>query len=614
MRKKGQKWRLARFTAPDQLISKVESCLSPFLLISAVFLFFTLPAYAALTASAVVRPNRVTAGEPLTLEISVTGEQPMQPDISHLKTDFTVSGPQTGHSTNVSWINGRMTSNERYTLTYQLVPRKTGTLTIPSIAITAGGRTVRTQPVSVTVVKASGAGKIDFFVGFDKQTCYVGEVLVMTVKVSSTISPMKIERVNLPIVEDARFDVITNKTGPYDGKFYAGAKLINGENFSVHTAKVLVIPKEAANFRLEGCSVSCRFQVGWKKSRDFFDDFFSRGRTPDYRRRVVVADPVELTVKPFPEANKPADFSGIIGRPVVETTARPTEVSVGQPIDFVVRISGLPYLGNVSPITVGKQPEFAADFKVQDDGLGGSIEGGSIVFRRTVRAKNDRVQRIPSFKLAYFDTRTGEYDYAASRPIPLKVNPTKIITFEDTPGMPVTHDRIGPETLAGGIAGNEIGMDVIEDQYFAAAEAIRSPGWLAAAALPLVAYLVLLAHVTISEKRRCDEDGIRARRAFGRAKKALRVLGKDVGGANPSRLTRIIYDYIGERLTRNPASLTPSESARFLEEAGVPEKIRVDMERLLSDLEAARFGGASGEEEILLNKARDLIRILEKLI
>jgi hypothetical protein len=107
------------------------------------------------------------------------------------------------------------------------------------------------------------------------------------------------------------------------------------------------------------------------------------------------------------------------------------------------------------------------------------------------------------------------------------------------------------------------------------------------------------------------------RLAYGKARKAIRSLGKETGATGlDDRLIRIVYDYVGERLRRNPAGLTPSESRSLLAGAGVPDELASELERLLNDLEEARFGGATGGPGRggLLDKTGELLRKMEKAL
>ena len=46
----------------------------------------------------------------------------------------------------------------------------------------------------------------------------------------------------------------------------------------------------------------------------------------------------------MPEADKPAEFYGLVGQYTIAASAAPTKVNVGDPITLTIRIGGNPYL------------------------------------------------------------------------------------------------------------------------------------------------------------------------------------------------------------------------------------------------------------------------------
>ncbi len=95
----------------------------------------------------------------LTIEISGS-EMPRieEPSLPALP-DFTVaSGPSSATSTSMVWTGGaaKVTSSRRFM--WDLLPKRTGTLTIPSIEVSLGDRVARTRELQVEVVPGSVRG------------------------------------------------------------------------------------------------------------------------------------------------------------------------------------------------------------------------------------------------------------------------------------------------------------------------------------------------------------------------------------------------------------------------------------------------------------------------
>lgn len=76
------------------------------------------------------------------------------------------------------------------------------------------------------------------------------------------------------------------------------------------------------------------------------------------------------------------------------------------------------------------------------------------IFNQTIRVKSENVREIPSMEVPYFNTRTGSYQVARSKPIPIIVRPTRIVTArdleeraQDAPGLSTTTVRSWEEGI-----------------------------------------------------------------------------------------------------------------------------------------------------------------------
>ena len=96
-----------------------------------------------------------------------------------------VSGPNQSSSTNVQFINGKMTKNSTITLSWSIIPKRTGQLTIPAMKIQVGKKSYLSTPITISVSKreSSQAGKVaQFFIEakVDNNTPYRGEQTTLT--------------------------------------------------------------------------------------------------------------------------------------------------------------------------------------------------------------------------------------------------------------------------------------------------------------------------------------------------------------------------------------------------------------------------------------------------
>jgi len=106
------------------------------------------------TVDVTVDRSRINEGDSNTLTVTAKNVQ-NDPDVS-LPTmqDFNiVSGPNQSSSTNVQFMNGKMTKSSTVTLTWTLIPIRTGQIIIPAIKIQVGKTSFVSSPISITVSK-----------------------------------------------------------------------------------------------------------------------------------------------------------------------------------------------------------------------------------------------------------------------------------------------------------------------------------------------------------------------------------------------------------------------------------------------------------------------------
>ena len=131
-----------RSTSNNARILLLFTCL---LLFSALLI----PVLAKASVTATVDRSAINEGETFTLNLSVSGGNSSQPDLSVLHKDFDVLG--TGQNSSIQIINGSVQSHHSWSIT--LSPQHTGTLTIPPI--TVGSE--RSQALTITVLPATAS-------------------------------------------------------------------------------------------------------------------------------------------------------------------------------------------------------------------------------------------------------------------------------------------------------------------------------------------------------------------------------------------------------------------------------------------------------------------------
>ena len=106
-----------------------------------------------ISVEATVDQKIVPIGGTIQLTVSINGTQsvvqPELPDIQGFQTNYGSS------STHISFVNGEMSASVSYA--YSLIPLKVGKYTISPIPVTHEGKTYRTAPIDVEIIKGNAA-------------------------------------------------------------------------------------------------------------------------------------------------------------------------------------------------------------------------------------------------------------------------------------------------------------------------------------------------------------------------------------------------------------------------------------------------------------------------
>lgn len=615
-----------------------------------------------------VEKETVAQGEPFVFQIQLEGSDmgpgSAQPDMSGLK-DFLVEpmGGQSNNRSSISIINGSMTRVESsgYVYSFRLTPKKTGKLVIPSIAVavdSSGSKVLQTDPVIIRVTAPETSDDFQVEVSYSKTRFYVGEPVLMTV---TWYLSRDVESVgfNLPVLEtegltarDLKIEDPAKREGSKmsasdrlkdpkadqeavkqyiqlplgQGSVMAekGQKTYKGSEYTTLTFRKVLLAREPGTFQIPESTVSSKALVGSSKSNRsrnpfdsvFDDDFFSMGRREVRKTFVARSDPVTLTAMALPQQGKPAHFSGCVGSYSIETSASSTDVGVGDPLTLTISISGSEYLENVELPPLSKDPELERDFKIPDEMAAGLIKNGSKIFAQTLRAKSEEVKAIPPVRFSYFDPQRGEYQTAASKPIALRVKPTRIVTEADVEG------RVAPKSVKNeleawseGIAYNYEGPEVLENQKLTLSTLVRSPLWMMALVLPFSLYMALFVRVQVKRSQMSDPDRSRSRRALATFTKRIKALGSGelLASQSCTDLLDAVRCYLGDKLRLDGAALTFADVQKHLRDRGIDNEITSGLEVIFSLCELGRYGGGVGSAKPLDDLVEDAFQVIRSL-
>lgn len=564
--------------------------------------------WAQLSVTAEVDRDKITLDEAVELTVTVTGatlarlEEPALPELDGLR----LVGTSTQQSFSIA--NGRMQSS--YSFVYVLQPTRTGKLVIPAIAVSVRGQTYRTAPLTVNV--SAGTGRAP------ARTGGIGP------GIQTPTDPFSPGPMSALSPEDAV--LVRHKAEPrtayvgqqvtYEFAFYQAEQLAGDVNYREaetpgFVAEALPNPP-AADEELNG-----RIYRTQRRKKALFATSPGRytiGRAvvtvlmdPFSARRELVAEPITVNVLPLPDAGRPPDFTGAVGRFRVSLSASQTQVRAGETINVQVQVTGTGNIKSLGAPKVNLPPsarlyEAGETRRVAPGGNGdGDKIGGSALFSYLVLPREAGRLQLGPVRLPYFDPATRTYRVAQSNAVSVTVTPGLVSSVEETS----TNDGLRP---------------------------IRSsPGRLVGAPLPLQAWfwlalaLPLLPLAWAGWQRwqavavNSDPDAARARRALqlarGRLAQARRCAERGDCDACYAELHEAVCDYVADRLGAPLGGLTAESVHHLLKAAGCPPDLVTRTCTLLERAAAGRFAPGGGEPEqatALTIQGEELVRALQK--
>ncbi len=573
--------------------------------------------------NALVDSNSITADEVLTLQLQIEAntDKVVPPDMSVVK-DFNSSylGASRSSSTTISSVNGqrKMVNKNFIIMDYRLTPLKEGKLVIPSIDVTVEGNVYKTEEITINVAKdkpQEGISMLEY--KLPRKDVYLGETIPIELVWYFRNNP-QLNSIEVPAFTDERF-VVSKMSPPLKidpnnryfeiafngGKYWAlqGKEVVNGVAYATLTMKWYISPKEAGKVSLDPASVLASYIVGYRRNsifngmpQDFAgmfrDDPFFSGREAVYKQLVTRTQPVTLEVKPLPQKDKPANFSGVVSKIELGAETKVENASVGEPINVDLFVSGNDNVYNIHLPDFNEQPEVKGNFKVSINPAASTIVGNSRKFELVFRALNSKVTAIPPLKIAYYDPQSRDYEEASSKALPIKINAAKIMGADDIEGgnAAATVASAPLQENTNGIHENVtdssvlVNEDITLGDYFGNNKVFFAlfPG----------CYFTLLLGQVVAVKRRRNAGG----RAAGRALKLFdsRINSLRKQDMNAEMLSEAIVAYFKVRLQIDDREITLSEINNLLEsEAQLGESTLVNFKKIVDYCEACCYTGGS---------------------
>ena len=489
-----------------------------------------------------------------------------------------LSGPNRSSQTSI--INGRISSELTYL--YGLQPLKEGTLTIGSATIEGGGKTWKTRPLTIRVVKGNSTltpGKDDSPDFFLKAIVHENDHLVgQQIIVDYTIfTAVNIEKYH--IVANPDFNEFFAK--PIRTANITKQVVVNGRQYrSMILRRYALFPQQAGTYTLDPMIL----KVGVAKNPFAL---------PKYHN--LQSELLTITIKEFPR-DAPSDFSGAVGHyKMVSNSSKEGKISTDDDITIRLQITGDGDIKRLTPPVI-ETPEIVESYDantLKEDSYehNNRLWGEKIFEYSFVPVEPGACEITPTF--TYFDVDSSDFVTLRGKTYRYQVRQgrRKITRTEINPPGPATGER-----------------DIRYIKTAFTLEKSKDPFWgstmfWALLSLPLFAVIGLIFYKRMALKQQgIDPLLLKRRRALKLAEKRLEIAKQHMAG-NLGRdfydeVSKALFGYASDKIDIPLSELSKQNIANKLTGGGITTERVNQFIELLKRCELALFAGMDGSDEM----------------
>ncbi|MDP6570410.1 MAG: BatD family protein [Candidatus Marinimicrobia bacterium] len=386
-----------------------------------LILFLGTALFAQGTVNISVDRRKINEGESINLTVTaqnVKGDPQVNlPTMEGLKV---VSGPNQSSSTNVQFLNGRMTKTSTVTLTYILIPTRTGKVTIPAMTIKTGKQNFSSQPITITVgkrgSKISGASPKYFIEAeVDTENPYRGEQVTLTYTVYTKVDITSFEE-ELPKFK-----------GLWTEELYAPKNLSLREvqkhgvrYYAATVRKLALFPTSSGELPIEPMTAV----IGIREKQNRWNDFSLFG--PPSTKHTVSTNAITLKVKPVPD-RKSGKESAAVGQWNIQSYLSSKKVKQNEAVTYRISLKGT---GNILAVDISdlqfpnELEVFEPKIQTTESPLRDKI-GGEKTFEWVLIPRFAGDIALPKVQFDYFDPELNKWQTKATPGYRLQVTPNE---------------------------------------------------------------------------------------------------------------------------------------------------------------------------------------------
>ncbi len=597
------------------------------ILLTLLFIFAITSVAQKLTVKA---PASVPAGETFRLEYTVnTSNVTGNLQIGNIPEALeVVYGPSVSRQESFRTVNGHTSGSSSVTYTYMLVGSKNGSYIIPPARIKVGDNTLTSEAVKVTISgsskNSSNKGGTHFYnedehrsrprsagsqitendlfirVSANKTRVHEQEPILLTYKVYTLVDLTQLVG-KMPELNGFHSQEIPL---PQQKSFHI--ENVGGRNYRCVTwSQYVMYPQMTGSLEIPSITFK-GVVIQENRNVDPYEAFFNGGSGYIEVKRDIKAPGLKVQVDPLPE--RPANFSGGVGKFNVTAQLDKTEVKAGDPLSLRVVVGGV---GNLKLL---KQPvvNFPADFEKYDAKVtdktrltSNGVEG-NMIYDFLAVPRNVGEYTIPSVELVYYDTDANSYKTVRTASYKVNVLKGNGSNSEISDFTEMKNKDIRP-IKEGKVKTHKAGDFFYQSKWY----------WISIL-LPLILFVALL---IIFRKRAIDNANI----VKMRGKKANKIATKRLKKANAlmkegkqnefyDEVLRALWGYVGDKMNMPVEELSRENIAGRFMEKGVDDLTITKFVEAIDECEYERYapGDAAGNMGKTIDSAMTAIMKIEE--
>ena len=579
-----------------------------------------------LTASA---PSRVSVGEQFRLSYTVNTQNVSDFRAGNIPAEFEVLiGPNRSMQSSYQMINGHTSQSSSITYTYIVAATKGGSYTIPAAHVVVDGKKIASNALTIKVIGSTGSNSrpynddegeevremgsrisgSDLFikVSANKKRVYEQEPILLTYKVYTLVQLSQL-RGDMP---DLKSFYTQEVDLPQQKSF--SLETVNGRPYRTCTwSQYVMFPQTTGKLHIPAITFE-GVVIQQNRNVDPFEAFFNGGSGYVEVKKKIEAPGIEIQVDPLPQ--RPATFSGGVGKFNISAQLDKTETKANDPITLRIIVSGTGNLKLIKQPVINLpkdfdkyEPKVTEQTKLTTAGI-----EGSKIYDVLIVPRHQGKYDIPPVEFTYFDTSTKRYETVKTETFHLDVAKGS--------GASAVSDFSGQDELL------ELNKDIrfiktgeadqhLTGDYFFGSTAY----WITIAALVLV-FITLF---VIFRQRAIDNANVTAMRgkkankvATKRLKQASRLMTDNKPGEFYDEVLRALWGYVGDKLNIPVAQLSHDNISSKLAERGVHQSIIDKFIGALDECEFERYapGDPKGNMSKVYDKAMLAIEKIEEVM